>query len=168
MAANRGDRSRYQAHWPQRGARGVFQPAATVAGNIDNESPSTSGTTQVDGIVWVNAVPNREDRSGTPVAAGNAPGTGRSSVPQRVSPPARPLARADVAGPKGRFLLWVDAVGGYLVCLDDRIVIGRAGPDSQADVPLMGDLSRNHATLVAMARAICSRQIMRRSLTVSQ
>ena len=51
-------------------------------------------------------------------------------------------------GPKGRFLLWVDAVGGYLVCLDDRIVLGRAGPDSHADIPLMGDLSRNHATLV--------------------
>ena len=39
-------------------------------------------------------------------------------------------------------------MGGYLVCLDDRIVLGRAGPDSPADVPLMGDLSRNHATLV--------------------
>jgi hypothetical protein len=48
----------------------------------------------------------------------------------------------------GRFLLWVDSVGGYLVCLDDRIVLGRAGPDSPADVPLMGDLSRAHATLV--------------------
>ena len=32
--------------------------------------------------------------------------------------------------------------------MDDRIVLGRAGPDSHADVPLMGDLSRNHATLV--------------------
>jgi hypothetical protein len=39
-------------------------------------------------------------------------------------------------------------VGGYLVCLEDRIILGRAGPDSPADVPLMGDLSRNHATLV--------------------
>jgi hypothetical protein len=39
-------------------------------------------------------------------------------------------------------------VGGYLVCLDDRIVLGRAGPESPADVPLMGDISRNHATLV--------------------
>ena len=62
--------------------------------------------------------------------------------------PPRPLARVETAGPKGRFLLWVDAVGGYLVCLDDRIVLGRAGPDSHADIPLMGDLSRNHATLL--------------------
>ena len=57
------------------------------------------------------------------------------------------MARAGEPGPGGRFLLWVDAVGGYLVCLDDEIAIGRAGPDSTADVPIMGDLSRNHATL---------------------
>ena len=68
--------------------------------------------------------------------------------------PPRPLARVEATGPKGRFLLWVDAVGGYLVCLDDRIVLGRAGPDSHADVPLMGDLSRNHATLAAQRRGL--------------
>jgi hypothetical protein len=62
-------------------------------------------------------------------------------------PPARVLARASESGPRGRFLLWVDGVGGYLVCLDDRVVLGRAGHDSHADVPLMGDLARDHATL---------------------
>lgn len=63
------------------------------------------------------------------------------------APPPRPLARAAEAGPRGRFLMWVDAVGGYLVCLDDEVVLGRAGHDSGADVPLMGDLSRHHATV---------------------
>lgn len=61
---------------------------------------------------------------------------------------ARPLAEATAAGPRGRFLLWADAVGGFLVCLDDRVVLGRAGADGVADVPLMGDLSRDHAALV--------------------
>jgi hypothetical protein len=28
------------------------------------------------------------------------------------------------------------------------VVLGRAGPDDDADVPLLGDLSRNHATIV--------------------
>ena len=79
-------------------------------------------------------------------SAGSLAPSGRAT--SRISVPPRPLARVETAGPKGRFLLWVDAVGGYLVCLDDRIVLGRAGPDSHADVPLMGDLSRNHATLV--------------------
>ncbi|WP_206107725.1 FHA domain-containing protein [Paludisphaera rhizosphaerae] len=62
--------------------------------------------------------------------------------------PARPLANPSASGPQGRFLLWADAVGGYLVCLNDRVVLGRAGADSPADVPLMGDLSREHAVLV--------------------
>ena len=70
------------------------------------------------------------------------------AAPRPIQPAAdRPLAAAETDGPKGRFLLWADAVGGFLVCLDDRIILGRAGPDSPADVPLMGDLSRNHATL---------------------
>ena len=78
----------------------------------------------------------------------------RSPGPERSCRGLLPFSRRDHwpgpsrAGPKGRFLLWVDAVGGYLVCLDDRIVLGRAGPDSPADVPLMGDLSRTHATLI--------------------
>ena len=49
---------------------------------------------------------------------------------------------------KGRFLLWADVIGGFLVCLDDQVILGRAGSDSPADVPLLGDLSRQHATIV--------------------
>lgn len=60
----------------------------------------------------------------------------------------RPLANSPTSGLRGRFLLWADAVGGYLVCLEDRVVLGRAGHDSAADVPLMGDLSREHAVVV--------------------
>jgi hypothetical protein len=69
--------------------------------------------------------------------------------PRVLSPslPARALAQAGSPGPQGRFLLWVDAVGGYLVCLDNEVVLGRAGTDAVADVPLLGDLSRQHATL---------------------
>src|SRR5262249_56780833 len=35
-------------------------------------------------------------------------------------PPPRPLARAGEPGPRGRFLLWGDAVGGELGWLDDE------------------------------------------------
>jgi hypothetical protein len=65
-----------------------------------------------------------------------------------VVPPARTLAQAGSPGPSGRFLFWVDAVGGFLVCLDDQVVLGRAGTDAVADVPLLGDLSRQHAILI--------------------
>jgi hypothetical protein len=104
------------------------------------------------GIVWLNTGLNRGGGSppaGSPVgrdAAGLA--SPRPSAAPRTPMTPRPLARGDEIGPKGRFLLWVDAVGGYLVCLDDRIVLGRAGSDSHADIPLMGDLSRKHATLI--------------------
>jgi hypothetical protein len=46
-----------------------------------------------------------------------------------------------------RFLLWIDAVGGFLVCMGDRVVLGQAVPNGPADVPLWGDLSRQHATI---------------------
>jgi tetratricopeptide (TPR) repeat protein len=50
-------------------------------------------------------------------------------------------------GLPGRFLLWIDGVGGYLVCLNNRLSFGHAGPDAHVDVPLVADVSRLHASL---------------------
>jgi len=121
------------------------------------DEPSRSAGPEAEGIFWLSgltgrgigpgaAAPGDEPRPGVPNQAGR--GSTQPVLPHRAAAPPRPVARAETAAPKGRFLLWVDAVGGYLVCLDDRIVLGRAGPDSHADIPLMGDLSRSHATLV--------------------
>ncbi len=46
--------------------------------------------------------------------------------------------------PGQRFLLWIDGVGGYLVCLGDRISIGQPA-GWHVDIPVMADLSRLHA-----------------------
>ncbi len=52
-----------------------------------------------------------------------------------------------------RALLWVDAVGGFLVCLDDCVVLGQPSPgDHPAGVapiavPILADLSRRHAAI---------------------
>jgi len=46
-----------------------------------------------------------------------------------------------------RFLLWIDAVGGYWVCLGDEIVLGQPVRSDQVDVPLLGDLSGRHARI---------------------
>lgn len=46
-----------------------------------------------------------------------------------------------------RFMLWVDAVGGFLVCLDDEVVLGQPTPGSAIAVPLCADLSRRHAVM---------------------
>jgi hypothetical protein len=49
--------------------------------------------------------------------------------------------------PRQRFLLWIDGVGGYLVCLESRVTLGQATSDSYVDIPLYADVSRQHATL---------------------
>lgn len=55
---------------------------------------------------------------------------------------------AAVAAPSGpRFLLWVDAVGGYLVCQGAEVSLGQPVPGSYVDVPIQGDLSRLHAKI---------------------
>jgi hypothetical protein len=46
-----------------------------------------------------------------------------------------------------RFRLWVDGVGGYLVCLSPRVTLGQATTDGPVDVPLFADVSRLHAEL---------------------
>lgn len=59
---------------------------------------------------------------------------------------ANPTAMTANSG-QGRFRLWIDAVGGYLVCLGDEIVLGQAVPEGSPDVPIIGDLSRRHAVI---------------------
>ncbi len=139
------------ARWPHRAARpATASPLITPVNDPQAEPVVTEST---DGIVWLSGASNREGVADRPAPGAEKNGAAATDSPQprgyeRISAPARPVARVEASGPKGRFLLWVDAVGGYLVCLDDRILLGRAGPDSHADVPLMGDLSRNHATLL--------------------
>jgi tetratricopeptide (TPR) repeat protein len=46
-----------------------------------------------------------------------------------------------------RFLLWIDGVGGFLVCLAPKVTLGQATPEGNVDLPLFADISRVHATL---------------------
>jgi hypothetical protein len=46
-----------------------------------------------------------------------------------------------------RFLLWVDGVGGYLVCLAEEVVFGQATAGNRVDVPILADISRRHARI---------------------
>ncbi len=55
-----------------------------------------------------------------------------------------PPARAEAAP---RYWLWIDGVGGYLLCLGNRVTFGSASPDNYVDVPFYADLSRQHAVL---------------------
>jgi tetratricopeptide (TPR) repeat protein len=64
-----------------------------------------------------------------------------------VGPAAPSSAAAPPDEPARRFLLWIDGVGGYLVCLGARVTLGQATTDTFVDLPLFADVSRLHATL---------------------
>ena len=49
--------------------------------------------------------------------------------------------------PDSRLALWIDGVGGYLICLDDQVTLGQAVPGTRVQVPILGDLSQRHATI---------------------
>jgi hypothetical protein len=60
----------------------------------------------------------------------------------------QPAGEANSSGSAtNKFLLWIDGVGGYLVCLGNRITLGQATPDATVDIPLFADVSRLHATV---------------------
>jgi hypothetical protein len=63
-------------------------------------------------------------------------------VPEELAP-----ANSDPRADSTRFLLWIDAVGGYLVCLGDEIVLGQPVLGGPADVPIVADISRRHAVI---------------------
>lgn len=46
------------------------------------------------------------------------------------------------------FLLWIDGVGGYWVCLANHAVIGRPPSSGGVEIPVMGDLSKQHARIL--------------------
>ncbi len=49
--------------------------------------------------------------------------------------------------PGGRLVVWIDAVGGYLLCLADQVSLGQASPCGKADISIQADLSRRHAVI---------------------
>ncbi|HXG10452.1 MAG TPA: FHA domain-containing protein [Gemmataceae bacterium] len=62
---------------------------------------------------------------------------------------------AEPAEPPQRFLLWIDGVGGYLVCMGSRVTLGQATTDATVDIPLFADVSRLHATLIRDPEGYC-------------
>jgi hypothetical protein len=45
-----------------------------------------------------------------------------------------------------KFMMWIDSVGGYWVCLNDEITIGQPAAGN-IDVPILGDISPKHARI---------------------
>lgn len=46
-----------------------------------------------------------------------------------------------------RLVAWIDGVGGYLICLGDEVILGQPASGSDADIPILADISRRHASI---------------------
>ena len=49
--------------------------------------------------------------------------------------------------PKNRFMIWVDGVGGYLVCADTLNTIGQSTEQNDVAIPICGDIHQLHARI---------------------
>lgn len=49
-------------------------------------------------------------------------------------------------GPRS-FMLWIDGVGGFLVCTRQQVTIGRSGSNSEADIPIHADIRRKQLAI---------------------
>lgn len=71
-----------------------------------------------------------------------------SADPGRPAPATESLRPTPMKADAGtRLMLWVDAVGGFLVCLADELWIGQAAPGNAIAIPIQAELSRQHAKL---------------------
>jgi hypothetical protein len=92
---------------------------------------------------------------------------GINPIDQRGVPTEPGVRRAGANGQSGMhgrstepaFHLWIDGVGGYLVCLGHRVTLGQAVPDAAVDVALLADVSRLHATLTRDSEAYLLRAL---------
>ena len=46
-----------------------------------------------------------------------------------------------------RWIAWIDGVGGYMLCLSDEVMLGQPAGTGGADIPILADLSRRHASI---------------------
>jgi hypothetical protein len=118
--------------WPQ--VRALADEWLTIA-------PECAAALAAQRQAWlaVSPAPGR-DRTQRRATAGPAPQARAAPM----SPDSHPLPEAS---PAGRFLLWVDGVGGYLVCEGNEVTLGQPVAGSRVDVPILGDLSRGHASI---------------------
>ena len=47
-----------------------------------------------------------------------------------------------------RLVTWIDGVGGYLICLGDEVTLGQPAGAGGAEISILADLSRRHATIL--------------------
>jgi tetratricopeptide (TPR) repeat protein len=143
----------------------LWREALSAAEEVLTVAPEHREAKAIRGKAWLAAAPATADYQGAKQRdSDNKPGPESIAVPitkNSTQPYLNPTAvysapqgsssssissSSSSALPK-RFLLWVDGVGGYLVCLANRVTFGQATSDGPVDVPLFADVSRLHAEI---------------------
>jgi hypothetical protein len=132
----------------------LWRDALAAADEVLAVAPEHREAKAIRGKAWLAAVPSEEKARTVEGVKGNASLAG-STLPYAADRSSSPLSSSSSSStstsgsaplPK-RFLLWVDGVGGYLVCLSNRVTFGQATGEAPVDVPLFADVSRLHAEL---------------------
>ena len=124
--------------------------AAKWAGEAIAVAPNHREARTIQLRAWESLKPNTGSYRPNGVEMVTLAAAGFDDAPTRSqgSPNGYPSARGSGhSGMPKRFLLWIDGVGGYLVCLSNRVTFGQATADAPIDVPLFADVSRMHAEL---------------------
>lgn len=144
-----------------------WREAVALAAEVLASAPDHREAKAIRGKAWVVAAPETADFAsvleGSVASAALARGAASEPPtrsrwdsrpafePPRTLPRAAPTSGSAALSSTGgtqvpkRFLLWVDGVGGYLVCLSNRVTFGQATADGPVDVPLFAEVSRTHA-----------------------
>jgi hypothetical protein len=129
-------------------ATGDWASAASVSDQLLAISPELPLALDARRRAW-NAVGMQVDAAArTRGIAAAAQGLSEPMPVANGHPQGAPAAAVASSLPPGRrFLLWIDGVGGYLVCEGEEIVLGQPAPNGRVDVPILGDVSRHHAKI---------------------
>ena len=46
-----------------------------------------------------------------------------------------------------RMVAWIDGIGGYLICMGEEVMLGQPSGSGGAEIPILADLSRRHASI---------------------
>jgi hypothetical protein len=133
----------------------LWRDALEAAEEVLAVAPEHREAKAIRGKAWLAAAPLPENRRPGELTHAGVGATLVATLPYsaptaqslRQSPPTPPQFPPVVPSLPKRFLLWVDGVGGYLVCLANRVTFGQATSDGPIDVPLFADVSRLHAEL---------------------
>ena len=85
--------------------------------------------------------------------------TGVAETPDEPSAVHENVEESDTSNAEQPFMLWVDGVGGYLVCPGPLSLVGQAVPGHCVQIPMRGDLLSQHVAFENSEQAIICRPI---------